>query len=659
MNRFHLNVLVLCLTCGFARLALAQSTMVPLLTRAWDNDRSGWNRAETVLTQANVTAKGLVHVTTIPVYGDARGMESQPLILPNVKIADGSTHDVMVLPSMANIVRGVDATTGAALWQTPPLGTPITGSDSLGPNPANAMCAGPVQTIDCYQINDKWGVISTGVIDPDTQRVYLVAWVSPDGTPQNGVYYLYTLNIADGTQAVPAVRLDGTSGGQSWSSVMRKQRSALVMTNINGRKTIFFASGTIMELGAGAAGWILGFDVASSQVTAALATSLGAGGGIWMGAQGLAADAQGFLYAVTGNGTFDGVSDFAESILKIQYTPPAAASPAALKIVSWWTPYTDAARSAGGYPAAATPAAARLAAKPAGVSAPSEALRPVNAAMGPPLKNAHVVITKNRFGKAVKLVYPNVAITGAWWDEDLGSAQGALLENLGYFVVTGKDGIAYVTKIADLGETTPAALANPISNCAKLASLPVWLTEDPGPVNACPTDPTTLNFMPWGKTRHLHMTPVQYLSPTRGQILFIWGENSQLHAWGVSPTGALSYLAQGNEFASVNIANSPGGMPGGFCSLSSNGSTAGSALLFCTIPYGDANTSITNGRLLVYDPDHFVTNADGSQTIPVLWDSQQWTIQFLFNKFNPPVVDGGQVYVPNYNGGVDVYGLAP
>src|ERR1700683_2914869 len=143
MNRVHLKGLVLSLTCGFARLALAQSTMVPLLTRAWDNDRSGWNRAETVLTQANVTAKGLVHITTIPVYGDARGMESQPLILPNVKIADGSTHDVMVLPSMANVVRGVDATTGAALWQTPPLGTPITGSDSLGPNLPNAMCPGP------------------------------------------------------------------------------------------------------------------------------------------------------------------------------------------------------------------------------------------------------------------------------------------------------------------------------------------------------------------------------------------------------------------------------------------------------------------------------------------------------------------------------------
>jgi hypothetical protein len=30
----------------------------------------------------------------------------------------------------------------------------------------------------------------------------------------------------------------------------------------------------------------------------------------------------------------------------------------------------------------------------------------------------------------------------------------------------------------------------------------------------------------------------------------------------------------------------------------------------------------------------------------------------VFNKFDPPVVDGGQIYVPNYNGGVDLYRLA-
>jgi hypothetical protein len=40
-----------------------------------------------------------------------------------------------------------------------------------------------------------------------------------------------------------------------------------------------------------------------------------------------------------------------------------------------------------------------------------------------------------------------------------------------------------------------------------------------------------------------------------------------------------------------------------------------------------------NGRLLVYGAVHFA--ADGS--LKVLWNSQRWGVQFLFNKFDPPV----------------------
>jgi hypothetical protein len=94
-------------------------------------------------------------------------------------------------------------------------------------------------------------------------------------------------------------------------------------------------------------------------------------------------------------------------------------------------------------------------------------------------------------------------------------------------------------------------------------------------------------------------------------------------------------------------------MPGGFCSGSSNESDPNSAILVCTIPYGDANAQVVNGRLLVYDAVHLA--ADGS--LKVLWDSQRFANTFLFNKFDPPVIDGGQIYVPNYNGGVDLYRL--
>ena len=45
-------------------------------------------------------------------------MEAQPLIVPNVTTPMG-VRDVMVLPSMANVVRGVDAHDGTGIWQVP------------------------------------------------------------------------------------------------------------------------------------------------------------------------------------------------------------------------------------------------------------------------------------------------------------------------------------------------------------------------------------------------------------------------------------------------------------------------------------------------------------------------------------------------------------
>ncbi len=86
--------------------------------------------------------------------------------------------------------------------------------------------------------------------------------------------------------------------------------------------------------------------------------------------------------------------------------------------------------------------------------------------------------------------------------------------------------------------------------------------------------------------------------------------------------------------------NPPGGMPDGFCSGSSNGADPDSAILVCAIPYGDANARVVNGRLLVYDPVHLA--ADGSPK--VLWDSQRFGVAFLFNKFDPPVIDAGTLF---------------
>ena len=64
-------------------------------------------------------------------------------------------------------------------------------------------------------------------------------------------------------------------------------------------------------------------------------------------------------------------------------------------------------------------------------------------------------------------------------------------------------------------------------------------------------------------------------------------------------------------------------------------------------------TGLVAGRLLAYDAEHFLPGG----IMKVLWDSQTaWGINFVYNKFNPPV-SGGKIFVPTYADMTDVYGL--
>ena len=63
------------------------------------------------------------------------------------------------------------------------------------------------------------------------------------------------------------------------------------------------------------------------------------GSGIWHSGSGPAVDSDGFIYVVTGNDDFDGVTDFGESIVKLKYTAPGRGG--ALTVVDWWTLWTD------------------------------------------------------------------------------------------------------------------------------------------------------------------------------------------------------------------------------------------------------------------------------------------------------------------------------
>jgi hypothetical protein len=434
------------------------------------------------------------------------------------------------------------------------------------------------------------------VLDPDSKLAYMVAWISPDGTPQKGVHFLITLNVATGAiVGTPASFAGLINGKQRYSDTMRKQRCSLVEIVAGGHKMILGAYGTILETGKYAAGAIFAYDTVLGKFTAFLPMSQGLGAGVWMGGQGLAADSAGNVYGQTGNGSFNGVDDFGESIFKVVYTPASGPAPASLKVVTWFTPFSDAGR-VGLDPTRSAPAG-QLGDKLARVSAPSAAMAmPVGGSMTMPANTRTVLSHDAATGRVIPLIYPAANPTDpAWGNQDLGSGGCTYVAAYKKPACGGKDGLLYVVNADNMGNTVPADFAQPKTNCTRLATPPVWFTASPGPVDPCPQNMATLDFMPWGKTRHLHMTPVQYLSPAKGLVLFGWRENSTLHAWSMSPTGQMTYLAEGREVASVGSVNNPGSMPGGFCALSTNHEKLGTSTLWCSIPLADANANIVGG----------------------------------------------------------------
>lgn len=570
----------------------------PVLKRGYDNSNSGANMAETVFTQANVAAQGIRKVFSLPMEGDARGCEAQPLIVPSVAVDDGTTRDLCIACSMNGLVYAFDANDSDIIW-VKKLSVPVLGSKG---------------NIDSWKINDFWGIVSTPVIDPATNCLYAIAWTDPAQNPNTGYWQMHVLNLKDGSRVCPPVPVEGTSKGQTWNKMIRKQRSSLLIATLGGAKTVFFAASTMGETAGGATGWIFAFDCASNKFTSCLATSAGTGGGIWMGGSSMICDGS-YLYAVTGNGGFDGKNNFGESAIKIQY------SGSALSIVDWWSGWSDSGREGN---------------SPTGLVS-------LNADPNKP-SDVDAVMQAHMMGIAAANPY------AAWWDQDLGSGGALLIPNSG-LLVSGKDGIAYLVNAAKLGKTQPADFANPAANYAKLLQPPQWFTTFPGYNSSpSPANPTALDFLPGGKTRHQHSCSVYYNSPINGPTVFCGGENSPVRAWKVTSKG-LTYLAQGNEVASPNVGGT-GGMTGTFLCVSANGNNAGTGIIWAVMPYGNANTQITNGRLIAYSAD------PSNGILEILWDSQDWNIPIVFNKFGSIVVSGGKVFYATYDDQVLVFSLA-
>jgi hypothetical protein len=293
------------------------------LTYHGNNARTGVQAAETTLTPANVTSATFGKKFTFAVDSY---LFAQPLYVGGIGMPDGVVHNLVVAASTRGTVYAFDAdgSSTTALWSVSLLP-----SGERYPVTADYGCGNPPEA----------GIVGTPVIDRAGQTIYVVVKTISTSTSAF-TQRIHAISLLDGSEragspTVISPVFAGTGAGSSGGSITfngqrQLNRSALMFTaNADGTKTVWVAFASHCDI-ANYHGIILGFDSSSLATKASfIDTPNGSDGGIWMGAGGLTADSSGFIYSLTGNGTFDantGGMDFGDAALKLAVPASGAAS---------------------------------------------------------------------------------------------------------------------------------------------------------------------------------------------------------------------------------------------------------------------------------------------------------------------------------------------
>jgi hypothetical protein len=272
--------------------APAAGSSVDVVTYHDDIARTGLNANESILTPANVNASKFGLLMTLPVDGKVDG---QALYLSNVTVA-GQARNVVYAVSEHDSAYAFDADSGVQLWKTSILGANETTSGNHG----------------CGQITPEIGITSTPVIDRNAgpHGTIFVVGMSQD---QSGGYHhrLHALDETTGTElpnspteihaTFPGTGANSSGGNVVFEPGQYAERVGLLL--MNGVIYMGWTSHCDIEP---YTGWLMGYsESALAQVSVLNLTPNGSEGSIWMAGAGLAADADGNIYFLDANGTFD------------------------------------------------------------------------------------------------------------------------------------------------------------------------------------------------------------------------------------------------------------------------------------------------------------------------------------------------------------------
>jgi hypothetical protein len=509
--------------------------------------------------------------------------------------------DKLYVFTMTNTAYVFDVNTGAQL-ATRQLAPPF----DPRPDPGQ---------MDRWLIYHNWGITATPVIDATTNTIYATTFGKPSTNSQNTERnnMLWILDASTLADKQPPVLITGSAengGGaiaNGFTTPYQKMRAGLgLLTEITGNKAVVLSFSINGENPRGPGhGFLVTYDVRGLNREAGFAptpaiwnvTPGGGAGGVWMSGSGPAIDGND-IYLTTGNGMDPGTmpGNFGESFVKLRYTAGVAGvnnGKPMLAVIDFWGAFTD-------------------------------------------------------FGREDE-------------DQDLGAAGVFLIPERGNLVGGGKDGILYNLNKDDLGKDS----WNPQFNLPFVATylpntpngpagLPTTTVPDPNwPIVS--RDRNVPMHTPTGKSYHIHGTPV-YMARTTGGIVYVWGENERLKAYNFdfATRRIASFRAEGTQTASGNMAP-PGGMPGGRLVVSSNGTSAGSGVVWGVYPVqGNANSAVVHGALVAYDA---TTVINGKLKQLFHSDANPANDMGNFAKYSTPVVANGKVYVGTFSNKVVEYGL--
>jgi hypothetical protein len=322
---------------------------VSVLTQHNDNTRTGANLQEKTLTVANLNNANFGKLAFRLVDGD---IYAQPLIVSGAKGPAGDSKTIAIVATENNSVYAFDAdnvnqASNAQLWRT-----------NLAPAIDYHDLYGAIGAPFCTDITTQIGITSTPAImltSNESPRAGVVFVTAKSGTGSNFVYNLYALDLSSGNQ-LAKISIQGEVAGQGIGSTGSGAKAKIVFNPLyqlnrpalalNGNM-LYIAFGGHCDTGP-YHGWVFAYDVsnpkAPKKVAVFCVTPNGKGpasptnqfieglGGIWMSGEGPAIDESGNVYVATGNGTYNGTTDFSDSVLKMTLQGGQ------LRLVDWFTP---------------------------------------------------------------------------------------------------------------------------------------------------------------------------------------------------------------------------------------------------------------------------------------------------------------------------------